>query len=80
MKLTPVEKLPEKMSKRAPYSVYKKIEAFCRGTHRVVKIEFDDGEYINVESCYNTWHRAAQKSKFPVRIHKIKNEVYMIKV
>lgn len=80
MKLTPVEKLPEGTGKRIPYSVYKKIEEFCNGTHRVVKIEFDDGDYISAESCYNSWHRAAQRSKFPVKVYKIKNEVYMIKV
>lgn len=79
MKLTPVEKLPEGV-KKGPYTVYKKIEEFCRSAHRVVKIEFDDGEYTNVKSCYNTWHKAAQRSKLPVRIHKIKNEIYMIKI
>lgn len=78
MKLTFVEKLPEKRWHQTNLQAL--IEDFCNSDSKIVKIEFTDKDYVSTASCYNAWRTAAKRSERPVKITQINKEVYLMKI
>lgn len=77
MKLTFVEKLPEK---RCHSNLQAFIEDFCKSDSKIAKIEFTDKDYVSTHSCYGAWRVAAKRSRRPVKVIQRNNEIYLVKI
>ena len=70
-------KLPESRRKKPLQEL---IEAFCESGREVAKIDWTTNEYKDAQSCYSSMHKAITISKRPVKVVKIKDEVYLTKI
>lgn len=77
MRLTYVDELPERKSKK-PLQDF--IEEFCESGRPFAKIEWTTDDYVDASSCYSSMHKAIGISKKPVKVEKHGDEVYLIKI
>lgn len=77
MRLIYVDKLPGRARKK---NLQKLIEAFCESGREIARVDFNQLEYKNAQSCYSCMWIAAKNSKRPVKVCCRGDEVYLTKI
>lgn len=77
MKLTYIEKLPERTQK---HKLQDFVEEFCESGRPFAKIEWTTDDYVDASSCYSSMHKAIGISGKPVKVEKHGDEVYLTKI
>lgn len=78
MKLIPANEVPKR--KHPYHSLQKLIKDFCNDDNKIVKVEFDNRDYKNIQSAYVSLYKAARHSKRPVKVCMRGDEIYLTKV
>lgn len=79
MTFTPVKKFPMAKGRKGKEIVCGYFTEFIKLDIKAAKISFNEGEYCNTHSAYNSLHRAASKWEFPVRVSMRKDDIYFIR-
>ena len=78
MKLVSENTLPKR--KRAPkHDLRKLIEDFANSEYQIAWLDFEEGEWGSVASCYCNVHRAVKQSKRPIKVIRRRDKVYLVK-
>lgn len=77
MKLVPVEALP---GKRLKHRLQDLIKEFVESDAEIVKIDFNEHDYVSAKVCRSCLGIAIKTSGYNVRAHIRGEEVYMCKI
>lgn len=70
------EGLPERADKKN-LKVY--FEEFMSSNIKVAKVEFNKGDYKSINVAYSVIYRSAKNHGFPIEVHRINKEIYLIR-
>lgn len=77
MKLTVVDKVPEKRCARKNIVGY--LDEFMKMNVKVVKVEFNKKEYKQIQGCQSSFSKAIKKNGYPVIATQKNKELYLIR-
>lgn len=78
MTLIPVDFIPAHKSGERN-KLQKLLKDFANSDLRFVEVEFKEDEYKNLMSCYGSLHRAILRTKYPIKVAKRRDKIYLVK-
>lgn len=76
MRFVPVDKVPGRMNS-PDHPVLAYLDEFMAMNEKVVRVELDNGEYLDYKSCYSSFCKAVRNGGYPVKVTMSQGIVYL---
>jgi hypothetical protein len=68
------------VSRRGKHHLYDFLDSFMQSDVSIAKVDYNEKDYANANSCYCCMHRAVKQHGFAIKVYLRKGIVYLVKI